>query len=399
LRRDLLAGLDIGTTKICALIAKIKENNFEIIGIGRSSSQGLSKGMIVNIEEASQGIEKAVKGAEFDAGFKIRQVWASIAGNHIQGMDNRGFFNISSEDKIITPKDVEKALQNASRLTLPPNREIIHTLPQEFIIDEQSGIKEPIGMSGTYLGVKVYIVTASSTYRQNIENSVKRGGYDVEGVVLQSLASGIGTLSSEEKDMGVALIDIGGGTTDVAIFLEGGIRFNCALGVGGNHITNDIAVGLRTTRENAEKIKIKYGSASINSFYEGEDIEVEGVAGRGTYKVKREDLIKMIEMRIEEIFELVDRKLEKSGYKDLITSGIVLTGGSSLLRGIKEKAEEKIGLPVRIGYPRLKNMDTLNNPIYATAVGLILYGMEERERISSKDSLEVRIKEWIKGFF
>jgi len=399
LRRDLLAGLDIGTTKICALIAKIKENNFEIIGIGRSSSQGLSKGMIVNIEEASHNIEKAVKGAEFDAGFKIRQVWASIAGNHIQGMDNRGFFNISSEDKIITPKDVEKALQNASRLTLPPNREIIHTLPQEFIIDEQSGIKEPIGMSGTYLGVKVYIVTASSTYRQNIENSMKRGGYDVEGVVLQSLASGIGTLSSEEKDMGVALIDIGGGTTDVAIFLEGGIRFNCALGVGGNHITNDIAVGLHTTRENAEKIKIKYGSAFINSFYEGEDIGVEGVAGRGTYKVKREDLIKMIEMRIEEIFELVDRKLEKSGYKDLITSGIVLTGGSSLLRGIKEKAEEKIGLPVRIGYPRLKNMDTLNNPIYATAVGLILYGMEERERISSKDSLEVRIKEWIKGFF
>lgn len=392
-------GLDVGTTKICALIVKIKENNFEIVGIGRSSSEGLSKGMIVNIEEASRGIEEAVRRAEFDAGFKIKQGWASIAGNHIQGVDNRGFFNIPREDKIITYKDVEKALQNASRLTLPSNREIIHTLPQEFIIDGQSGIKEPIGMSGAYLGVKAYIVTASSTYRQNIENSVRRGGYEVEGVVLQSLASGMATLSPEEEDMGVALIDIGGGTTDVAIFLEEGIRFSCALGVGGNHITNDIAVGLRTTRINAEKIKIEYGSASINSFFEGEDIEVEGIAGRGTYKVKREDLIKIIEMRIEEIFELVDRELEKSGYKDLITSGIVLTGGCSLLRGIKEKAEEKIGLPVRIGYPRLKDMDALNNPIYATAVGLILYGMKEREKISSKDSLEVRIKEWIKDFF
>ena len=254
-------------------------------------------------------------------------------------------------------------------------------------------------MSGTYLGVKVYIVTASSTYRQNIENSVKRGGYGVEGVVLQSLASGMATLSPEEEDMGVALIDIGGGTTDVAVFLEDGIKFNCALGVGGNHVTNDIAVALHTTRTNAEKIKIRYGSTSIDSSCEGEEIEVEGVAGRETYKVKREDLIEIIGMRIEEIFELVDGKLEKSGYKDLITSGTVLTGGCSLLRGIKEKAKEKIGLPVRIGYPRLKNVETLNNPIYATAIGLILYGMKEREKISSKDSLEVRIKEWIKDFF
>jgi len=399
LRKDLLIGLDIGTTKVCALIAKIKENKFEIIGIGKSFSQGLSKGMIVNIEEASRGIEKAVKEAEFDAGFKISQVWASIAGNHIQGMDNSGFFNISSEDKIITHKDVEKALENASRLTLPPNREIIHTLPQEFTIDGQSGIKRPIGMSGTYLGVKVYIVTASSTYRQNIENSVKNGGYGVEGVVLQSLASGMATLSPEEEDMGVALIDIGGGTTDVAIFLEDGIRFSCALGVGGNHITNDIAVGLHTTRTNAEKIKIKYGSTSMSPSCEGEAIEIKGVMGRRTYKVKGEDLIKIIDMRVGEIFELVDRELEKSGYKDLITSGIVLTGGCSLLRGIKEKAEEKIGLPVRIGYPRLKNLDTLNSPIYATAVGLILYGMKERKKVSSKNTLEVRIKEWIKDFF
>ena len=400
MKRELLVGLDIGTTKVCVLVARVKkEGGFEVIGIGRVPSQGLSKGMVINIERTSQAVKRAMRKAEFDAALKVRKAWISIAGNHIQGQDNRGLVKIENEEEVILDKDVERVLEDASRLVLPPGREIIHVLPQEFLVDGQGEIRDPIGMRGRRLEAKVHIVTASSAHRGNIEDSLRRAGYESEGVVLQSLASGMATLFPEEQDLGVVLLDIGGGTTDLAIFLKEGIRFTRVLAVGGNHITNDIAVGLRTTRANAEKIKLRYGAASMGSFEGEEEIEVEGIAGRGSYKIKREELVNIIEMRVEEIFELADREIRKSGYKDLITAGAVLTGGCSLLKGIKEKAEQKLGLPVRIGYSRIGQPPQLRSPIYATAVGLILYGIRERERLTSKDKLGVRIKEWLKDFF
>lgn len=395
-----MVGLDIGTTKICALIAKIKkEGNFEIIGVGRAPSRGLNKGVVTNIKKTSQVIKNSLKRAEFDAGLKVKRAWVSIAGAHIQGRDNRGFIKIEKEKRIITAKDVESVLEDASRLVLPPNREIIHVLPQEFLIDDQDEIKDPVGMSGARLEAKVHVVTASSSHRQNIDESLRQAGYEPEGVVLQSLASGLATLSPEEKNLGVVLLDIGGGTTDLAIFLRGGLRFTRVLGVGGNHITNDIAVGLHTTRPRAEEIKIKYGSALVDSSQINEEIQVERVAERGIYRIKREILVRIIQMRVEEIFELANEELKRSGYKDLIAAGTVLTGGCSLLKGIKEKAEEKLGLPARVGYPRLSKLGELNSPIYATAIGLILYGMKEGERLISRDKLGVRIKEWFKDFF
>ncbi len=400
MKDDLLVGLDIGTTKICVLIAKTKEKrDFELIGIGIDPSEGLNKGVITDIEKASRVVKKALSKAEFDAGLKVRQSWVSIAGDHIQAQDSQGLVKIEKGDRIITAKDVEKVLEDASRLVLSPDREITHVLPQEFLVDERSRVKKPIGMSAGTLGVRAHIITAASTHRQNVENSVLQAGYECEGVVLQSLASAMATLFPEEEDLGVVLLDIGGGTTDLAIFLREGMRYTKVLGVGGNHITNDIAVGFHTTVPSAEGIKIRYGSASRSCLDTDEKIEIERVAGRETYIAREEELVEVIQPRVEEMFELVDMELKKSGYKDLITAGVVLTGGCSLLRGIKQISEKKLGLPTRIGYTHIKEPKEFTSPIYATAVGLVLYGMKRREELTSKDKLGVRIKEWLKEFF
>ena len=400
MKDELIVGLDIGTTKICVLMARIKtKEEFEILGVGTVPSQGLSKGIVTDIDKTSSMIEIAMSKAETEAGSKIKQTWVSIAGDHIQAVDNQGFVKVEKEKRIITAKDVERVLEEASHITLPSDREIIHILPQEFIIDGRSEVKKPVGMSGTTLGAKVHIITASSSCRQNIENSVRQVGYECEGVTLQCLASAMATLFPDEEDLGVALLDIGGGTTDLAIFLKEGMRFTYVLGVGGNHITNDIAVGFHTSREVAERVKIKYGCASSNFLQGKKKIEIKGVAERGISEIGQDDLFEVIEPRVEEIFELVDKELKRSGYKDLITAGMVLTGGCSLLRGIKEKAEEVIGLPTRIGYTHIKKPEELTNPIYATVVGLILYGMKKREELASKERIGVRIKEWLKDFF
>jgi len=398
-KADLIVGLDIGTTKICVLIAKVKDKKIEIVGIGKTPSCGLSKGMIIDIKKTSRAIRKALREAEFDAGLKVKQGWASIAGSHIQGEEHRGFIKIKKEDKLITSKDKMRVLEDASHPTIAPDREIIHILPWEFIIDGQNQIKEPIGMSGNLLEVKVYIVSAPFTYCQNIENSIQKGGYELEGIVLQSLASSMSTLSQEEKELGVVLLDIGGGTTDLAIFLDGGMRLTRVLTAGGNYLTNDIAVAFHTTRERAERIKLKYGTASVDLVEDDERIEIEKVAGRGNYTIARRDLARVIQMRIDEIFELIDKELRKSGFRQLITAGVVLTGGCSLLEGIKERAEEKLDLPIRIGYPRIDHPKKIVNPIYATAVGLILYGMKKKEEIAQREGKIVRIKEWFKHFF
>jgi len=398
-KKDLIVGLDIGTSKICAIVGKVKEGKLDILGAGVVQSEGVIKGVIVNIAQVSACIKKVIRIAELDAGRRIDKLWVSIAGSHIEGKDNQGFVLITGQDRIITGKDVEEALRRASSIVLPAGREIIHILPQDYIVDGQNGIKDPVGSRGAQLQAKVHLVIAPSSCCENIDASVRDAGYEVEGLVLQPLASGVSTLLPEEEDLGVALLDIGGGTTDLAVFLKEGLRFTRIFAVGGDHLTNDIAVGLHTTRENAEKIKLDYGVASVDLIDRDEYLEVEGVAGRGRYKVKKSVVAHIIQLRIEELFELVDLELRSSGYKGLITSGVVLTGGSSLLPGIDKKAEEKLKLPVRVGYPRISSPEKLLSPVYATGIGLLLFGLKRREEIASKERIGVKIKEWLKEFF
>ena len=400
MKDDLVVGLDIGTTKICALVARLnEEGRLDILGVGKSSSRGVSKGLVTDIEETSQAVREAMTLAELDAGLKASRVWVSIAGDHILAQDSRGFVKITGEDRTVAAKDVEEVMKEASQLVLPPDREIIHVLPQGFLIDGQDLVKQPIGMKGTHLGVGVHVVTASSAWRGNIENCVRRAGYESEGVVLQSLASAMATVLPQEEDLGVVLVDIGGGTTDLAIFLREGLRFTRVIAVGGSHITNDIAVGLHTTREKAEEIKLKYGTLSSARVRGREKIRVERIAGRGSYTIERKDLVRIIDPRMEEIFELVKKELTRSGYRDLLSAGLILTGGTSLLVGVKELAEDQLGLPTKIGKPHVERPEELTSPIYATVVGLVLYGIKRKEELASEERLGVRIKEWLKEFF
>ena len=398
-KQDLIVGLDIGTSKICAVLGTVKDGKLNILGSGTVSSGGVTKGVVTDVHGLSSRIKEVIRIAELDAGKRIKKLWVSIAGSHIEGRDNSGFVRIADPEKIIETRDIEEALKQASSIVLPPEREIIHVLPQDYIIDGQGEIKNPLGMRGVQLQVKVHLITASSGCCRNIEDSVVGAGYELEGFVLQPLASGLSTLLPQEEDMGVVLLDIGGGTTDLAIFLKEGLRFTKVIAVGGNHLTNDIAVGLHISREEAEKIKINHGIAAVDYLDKDENLEVERIAGRGKSKVKRSILARIIQFRIEELFELVDLELRVSGYKGLISAGAVLTGGCSLLPGIKETAEEKLGLPARIGYPRIKSPSKLLSPTYATAVGLLLYGIKRREELALKEKLGVKIKEWLKDFF
>lgn len=393
-------GLDIGTTKICALVARLnEEGRLDILGVGKSSSRGVSKGLVTDIEETSQAVKEAMTLAELDAGLKASRVWVSIAGDHILAQDSRGFVKITGEDRTVAAKDVEEVMKEASQLVLPPDREIIHVLAQRFLIDGQDLVKQPVGMKGTHLGVGVHVVTASSAWRGNIENCVRRAGYESEGVVLQSLASAMATVLPQEEDLGVVLVDIGGGTTDLAIFLREGLRFTRVIAVGGSHITNDIAVGLHTSREKAEEIKLKYGTLSSARVRGREKIRVERIAGRGSYTIERKDLVRIIDPRMQEIFELVEKELTRSGYRDLLSAGLILTGGTSLLVGVKELAEDQLGLPTKIGEPHVERPAELTSPIYATVVGLVLYGIKRKEELVSEERLGMRIKEWLKEFF
>ncbi len=399
-KKSLIAGLDIGTSKICAIIGKIKEDGLRIAGSSVLPSKGVVKGVIANIDKTSGQIKKVIKAAELDAGRKIDKLfWVSIAGSHIQGKDNQSFVSIKGVEQTITAKDQEGALRRASSIALLPDREIIHTLIEDYVVDGQNQIKNPIGMRGVNLQLKTHLITASSGCCQNIEESVRKAGYEVERLVLQPLASGVSTLLPKEQELGVVLLDIGAGTTDLAVFLREGLRFTKVIAVGGNHLTNDIAVGLHISQEKAERIKLQHGIASIDLLDKDEHLEVEGIAGRGKYQMKRSTIVHIIQLRIEELLELIDLQLRNSGYKELITAGVVLTGGSSLLPGIKEKTEEKLGLPARIGYPRINHSEKIFSPTYATGIGLLLWGMKIREELVSKEKLNVKLKEWLKNFF
>ena len=404
---ELVVGLDIGTTKICAVVGEASTNGVDVIGIGTSQSTGLRKGVVVNIDQTVQSIKKALGEAELMAGCEIRSVYAGIAGSHIKGFNSHGVIAVKGGE--VGPKDVERVLEAAKAIAIPLDREVFHTLPQEYIVDDQRGILDPLGMAAVRLEVKVHIVTGAVTSAQNIVRSCHRAGLDVADIVLEPLASARAVLTEEEREIGVALVDIGGGTTDVAVFSNDSIKYTGVVALGGQNLTNDIAYGLRTPMSSAEKIKIRYGCALADLVRHDEHIEVPNVAGHEPRALSRQVLAEICEPRMEEILSLVDQEIIRSGSKNSIGAGIVLTGGSSLMEGAAELAEQVFNLPCRIGYPRniggLK--DVVNSPKFATAVGLLCFGSDKESdnhkiRIREKnlfDSVLSSMKRWVKDIF
>jgi cell division protein FtsA len=407
-RENLIVGLDIGTTKICAIVGNVTEDGVDIVGIGTSPSRGLRKGVVINIETTVASIKKAIEEAELMAGCEIKSVYAGIAGGHIRGFNSQGVIAIKNRE--VSPDDVRRVIDAAKAIAIPMDREVIHILPQEFIIDDQDGIREPLGMSGVRLEARVHIVTGAVASAQNIIKSCNRAGLDVADIVLEQLASSEAVISPEEKEIGVALVDIGGGTTDIAIFVDGAIKHTSVLSLGGNHLTNDIAVGLRTPMAEAERIKQKYGCCCTSLVGKEETIEVPSVGGRKPRVLSRQLLAEILEPRVEEIYTLVNREIVKSGFEDQIASGVVITGGTSILEGMPELAEQIFNLPVRRGLPREIGglIDVVNSPVYATGVGLVVYGsknqgIREFPTVQSDDNafrrVTRRMKEWFSEFF
>ena len=398
---DLIVGLDIGTTKICAVVGEVSGSDINIIGIGTHPSIGLRKGVVINIESTVESIKKAVEEAELMAGCEISSVYAGIAGGHITGFNSRGIVAIKGSE--ISQNDVERVIDAARAVAIPMDREVIHVLPQEFIVDDESGIQNPVGMAGVRLEAKIHIVTGAVASAHNLVKCANRSGLDVSDIVLESLASGEAVLTDEEKQLGTALLDLGGGTTDLAIFSGKNIKHTFVLALGGNNLTNDIAVGLRAPQTEAEKIKKKYGSCLTQEVGNDETIEVPGLGGREPRKLPRQILGEILEPRMEEIFELIHREIFRAGMENMIPSGFVLTGGTALLSEVTEVAESIFHLPTRLGKPRgIKGLvDVVNNPMYATGVGLVLYGARNRNskkfRIRDKNIFNriiTRMKKW-----
>ncbi len=377
-RENLIVGLDIGTTKICAVVGEMADNGINIIGIGTHPSIGLRKGVVVNIESTVDSIKKAVEEAELMAGCEISSVYAGIAGGHITGFNSRGIVAIKGPE--ITQQDVEHVIDAARAVAIPMDREVIHVLPQEYMVDDQAGIQNPIGMSGVRLEAKIHIVTGAVTSAHNIVKCANRSGLDVCDIVLEALASGEAVLTEEEKELGTVLLDLGGGTTDLAVFSGKNIKHTFVLALGGNNLTNDIAVGLRAPLPEAEKIKIKYGGCIARNIHSDEMIEVPGMGGRTPRKLPRQILGEILEPRMEEIFTLINREIYRAGQENSIPSGVVLTGGSALLTDVTEIAESVFNLPTRLGKPMGIGglVDVVNNPMYATGVGLVLYGAKNQ---------------------
>jgi cell division protein FtsA len=383
-RDEIVVGLDIGTTKVCCIVGERTEGGVDVIGIGTTASQGLRKGVVVNIESTVASIRKAVEEAELMAGCSISNVYAGIAGAHIRGFNSRGIVAVA-RDREVSDGDLVRVIDAARAIAMPMDREVVHILPQEYVVDENDGVKEPVGMSGVRLEAKVHIVSAASTCVQNIVKCCNRTGLHVADVVLEQVASGTAVLYDDEKELGVAVVDIGGGTTDVAIYYNDAIVHTAVLPIGGNHVTGDIAVGLRTPRGEAEKIKQKYGCALSSLVGDDETIDVPAVGGRKPQTRSRQILCEIIEPRIEEIYVLVQQEIQKSGFEDLTSSGVVLTGGCCVMQGMVELAEEVLGLPARIGEPNSVGglVDVVRSPKYATAVGLVRYGMEHEPLVGA----------------
>jgi len=377
---EIIVGLDIGTTKVCAVVGEARPDGIEIIGMGSHPSEGLRKGVVINIEHTVNSIKEAIEEAETMAGCEISAVYAGIAGGHIKGFNSHGV--IALKEKEVTKKDIDRVIEAASAVAIPMDREVIHTLVQEFIVDEQNGILDPLGMSGVRLEAKIHIVTGAVTSAQNIVKCANRAGLDVCDIILQSLASSEAVLSKEERNLGAAIIDFGGGTTDTAIFSGGSIKHTSVLPLGGDNLTYDIAIGLRTPKLEAEKIKIRYGCGLSSLIGRDETIEVPGVGGRKPRVLSRQVLGEILEPRVEEIFSLIYSELTRSGHADTIRSGVVITGGSAELQGVTELAEQIFNSPARVGYPQGMSglVEIVNKPMYATAVGLVLYGSKTNNK-------------------
>ena len=405
--KNLIVGLDIGTSKVCAIVGEISQSDeIEIIGIGFHPSRGLKKGVVVNIESTVQSIQRAMEEAELMSGCQIHSVFTGIAGSHIRSLNSHGI--VAIRDKEVAASDVDRVIDAARAVAIPADQKILHILPQEFVIDSQEGVREPIGMSGVRLEAKVHMVTGSVSAAQNIIKCVRRCGLDVDDIILEQLASSQAVLIEDEKDLGVCLVDIGGGTTDIAIFTEGAIRHTAVIPIAGDQVTNDIAVALRTPTQNAEEIKIKYACALAQLATADETIEVPSVGDRPPRRLARQTLAEVVEPRYEELLILIQAELRRSGFEDLVAAGMVLTGGSSKMEGLVELAEEILNMPVRLGVPHTISglVDVVRNPIYSTGVGLLMFGHKNgRDRhsdhVSSGGARAVweRMKSWFQGNF
>lgn len=401
-RENLIVGLDVGTTKVCVVVGEITDDGVDILGIGSHESRGLRKGIIVNIEATIEAIKRSVEGAEFMAGCDILSVYASISGSHIKSFNSHGI--VSVKNKIITEKDIERVIDGASALVLPIDRQIIKVIPQEYVVDDQNGITEPLGMVASKFEANVHIVTASTSCMQNVIKCAHRSGLNVNEIVLGPLASAEATLSQDERELGVVMIDIGGGTTDLIVYASGSVVHSAVIPLGGNHITNDIAVGLRTPAIEAEKIKQKYGCALASMVPRDETIDVPSVGGRKTRVLSRQILSEIIEPRLEEIFDLAKKEVVKVGLEDSVTSGVVLTGGVSILPGAPELAEQVFDFPVTRSVPKGVGglVDLVKSPMYAAGVGLVIYGYHKRvgdKMRPDDDGVYNRFREKMKTWF
>lgn len=408
-RKEKIVGIDLGTTKVAAIIAEVDETDLKIVGVGSTPSNGLKRGVIINLEKAVDSINKAVDEACRMAGFKIDSCYAGISGSHIESINAHAMIATSRVGGVITKRDIERVTEQARAIALPLDREIIHALPIEYTVDTEKGIKDPVGMSGVKLEADVHIVTAAITSAQNIYTALEKAGLKVKDLVLQPLASSYSVLQPDEIDLGVCLLDIGGGTTDLAIFYDGAIRHTEVIALGGEYITNDIAIGIRTPYKQAEMIKKKYSTLSISPEERKDEITVPGIGGREERKISKETLYSIVSPRVEEILMITNKAIKRSGFADVLAAGVVITGGTARLNGLAVVAEEIFNLPVKIGIPkRIGGLtDIILDPIYATGVGLILYGHEKKNQTLLPrgkgsgifDALRKRFDEWLAKYF
>ncbi len=407
---EVAVGLDIGTTKTCAVIGFMNENNqVEVAGVGVAPSKGLKNGVVVNIDSTGAAIIKAIEDAELMAGCEVSSVYAGITGQHLKGENSRGVVAVSNRGRTITPLEVRRVIDAAQAIVVPVDREILHVLSKEFSVDDQTGIKDPIGMNGVRLEAEVHIITSVTSSTQNLIKSITKAGFQCSDIIFSPLACSEAVLNMDEKELGVVLIDIGGGTTDIIVFFEGGVAYSTVLSIGGIHVTNDISIGLRTPIESAEMIKKKDGCAVVDIVDASESIEVPSVGGRAPRRIFKQELVQIIEPRMMEIMEMVDRELLKSGKKEVLAAGAVITGGGSMMDGCIEAAERVLNMPVRIGVSRsvagLK--EVVATPQYTTGVGLLMYGLKMREfqkgktrirREGGLSSLGKKLKRWFEDY-
>lgn len=407
LENELIVGLDIGTSKVVAIVGEVDaDGEIKVVGVGSHMSRGMKKGVVVNIESTVAAIQRAVEEAELVADCQVHSVYVGIAGSHINSMNSHGMVAIKDKREV-TEGDVERVIDAARAVAIPAEQKVLHILPQEYIIDQQEGIKKPVGMSGIRLDSRVHLVTAAESAVQNIEKCVRRCGLEVDDIILEQLASSYAVLTEDEKELGVCMVDIGGGTTDIAVFTDGAIRHSAVIPIAGDQVTNDIAVALRTPTQHAEEIKIQYACALKQLASPEETIEVPGVGDRPARRLSRQTLASVVEPRYEELLNLIRAELEAAGYLELLGAGIVLTGGSSKMEGLVELAEEVFHVPVRIGVPHgVKGLaDMVKSPIYATGVGLLTYGLKSRQEsqetkpaVVGFSGLVDQLKRWLSKF-